>query len=316
MAISESLHGERGSWLARVRRAWRRNKTDYLTFLAFMAPNAILFGVFTYWPIIYSVYLSFLDWNFLRPVKEFVSFKNYFRLANDPDFWTVAGNTLTYAFSVVIIAQLLAFFLALLLNRKIFGQSFFRTIAFTPHITATAAAALVWAFVLNPQFGPLSYIYNALGVPGINWLNSVALALWAIVIVGIWKEIGFASVFFLAGLQGLNKEYFEAARVDGASNWAVLRHITIPLMTPVLFFLSVSGLITAIKAFDLVAIMTEGGPVYPASSTYVYHLYQLAFRNFRAGYASAFAIIFFVIMIMLTMIQVKGSERWVHYEGD
>ncbi len=315
MTISASLRADESKW-AKAGRKWRRNKKEYLTFLAFFAPNLILFVVFTYWPIIYSVYLSFFRWNFLTPTGQFVYFDNYTRLLQDPVVWTVVGNTLTYALSVVIIAQSLAFLLALLLNRRLFGQSFFRTVAFTPHITTTAAAALVWAFVLNPTFGPLSYIYRALGVPGINWLNSVVLALWAIIIVGIWKEIGFASVFFLAGLQGINKEYYEAARVDGASGWAILRHITLPLMTPVIFFLSVSGLIAAFKAFDIVAIMTAGGPVYPASSTYVYHLYQLAFRNFRAGYASTFALAFFVIMILLTIIQVKGSERWVHYEGE
>lgn len=316
MAIKTIRPAHHTSRSSHIRRKWRRNKKDYVAFLAFVAPNLILFGVFTYWPIVYSIYLSFLKWNFLTPTSQFVYFENYSRLFQDPDIWTVVRNTLTYALSVVIIAQSLAFFLAILLNRKIFGQPFFRTVAFTPHITTTAAAALVWAFVLNPSFGPLSYLYNAMGVPGINWLNSVALALWAIVIVGVWKEIGFSSVFFLAGLQGINREYYEAARVDGASGLAILRHITLPLMTPVIFFLSVSGLIAAIKAFDIVAIMTEGGPVYPASSTYVYHLYQLAFRNFRAGYASTFALMFFVIMILLTIIQVKGSERWVHYEGD
>jgi len=314
MAIEERYQND-PAWWATVRRKWRRNKREYLTFLAFVAPNLILFGVFTYWPIVYSIYLSFLRWNFLTPSGDFVYFDNYIRLFNDPDIRTVVGNTLTYALSVVIMAQSLAFFLAILLNRQLKGQPFFRTVAFTPHITTTAAAALVWALVLNPTFGPLSYIYSALGVPGINWLNSVALALWAIVLVGVWKEIGFASVFFLAGLQGINKEYYEAARVDGAAGLATLRHITLPLMTPVIFFLSVSGLIAAMKAFDIVAIMTEGGPVYPASSTYVFHLYQLAFRNFRAGYASTFALMFFVMMIILTIIQIKGSERWVHYEG-
>lgn len=316
MTVETALHDRSGSRWAAISHKWRRNKKEYLAFLAFVAPNLILFGVFTYWPIIYSIYLSFLKWNFLTPTRQFIFVDNYTRLFRDPDFWTVTGNTLTYALSVVVIAQSLAFLLALLLNRKVFGQPFFRTAAFTPHITTTAAAALVWALILNPSFGPLSYIYSALGVPGINWLNSVALALWAIVIVGVWKEIGFSSVFFLAGLQGINKEYYEAAHVDGASGLATLRHITLPLMTPVIFFLSVSGLIAAIKAFDIVAIMTEGGPVYPASSTYVYHLYQLAFRNFRAGYASTFALVFFVIMILLTIIQIRGSERWVHYGGD
>ncbi len=293
--------------------SWHRHRRNWLTFLAFVAPNFLIFGVFTYWPILYSFYLSFNRWNFLRPTMEFVGLRNYARLLQDEYFWEVVGNTFTYTFSVVLIAQFLAFLLALALNRKVPGQPFFRTVAFTPHITTTAAAALVWVLLLDPQMGPLSLIYNALGVQGPRWLASTALALWAIIIVGIWKEIGFSSVFFLAGLQNINRDLYEAAMVDGASTWHLFRHITVPMMTPIMFFLMVSGLIQAMKAFDVVAIMTEGGPVYPASATYVYHLYQLAFRNFRAGYASAFAMFFFVAIIVITLIQVRMSEKWVQY---
>lgn len=303
------------SRLDRTKRAWRRNKRDYLTFLAFVAPNFLIFAVFTYWPIIYSFMLSFTRWNFLRPEREWRGLDNYARLLSDDNFWKVLGNTLLYAVSVVLIAQALAFLLALLLNRKSRGQPFFRTISFTPHITTTAAAALVFVLLLDPKLGPLSAIYNLLGVQGPRWLASSALALWAIVMVGIWKEIGFASVFFLAGLQGINQDYYDAAKVDGAGRLATLRNITAPLMTPIIFFLMVSGFIQAIKAFDVVAIMTEGGPVYPDSATYVYHLYQLAFRNFRAGYASAFAMFFFVAVIAITLFQIRFSERWVHYDS-
>ncbi len=300
-------------WFRRLLQTLKRNRHEWLAFLAFIAPNFILFAVFTYWPIIYSFMLSFTRWNFLTPNRVAVGWANYRRLLEDPSFWEVLGNTLTYALSVVLIAQGLAFLLALLLNRKVPGQPFFRTIAFTPHITTTAAAALVWVLLLDPRLGPLSHVYNLLGVAGPRWLSSSTLALWAIIIVGIWKEIGFSSVFFLAGLQGINRDYYEAAEVDGASGFSVLRHITLPLMTPVIFFLMVSGFIQAIKAFDVVAIMTKGGPIYPDSATYVYHLYQLAFRNFRAGYASAFAIYFFIIIIAITLFQIKFSERWVHY---
>ena len=291
----------------------RRNWSERLTFLAFVAPNFLLFIGFTYWPILYSAYLSLTNWNFLTPAPTFAGLENYFLLAKDEKFWAVLSNSLTYALSVVLIAQGLAFLLALLLNRKLPGQPFFRTLAFAPHITMTAAAALVWVLLLDPQLGPLSHIYNALGVQGPRWLASSALALWAVIIVGIWKEIGFSSVFFLAGLQGINHDYYDAARVDGASTWAILRQITLPLMTPVIFFLMVSGFIQAMKAFDTVAIMTAGGPVYPDSATYVYHLYKLAFRDFRAGYASAFAVIFFVVIMAMTLAQLKLSDRWVHY---
>ncbi len=301
------------SQLQALGRSWRRNRRDWLTFLAFVAPNFLIFAVFTYWPILYSFYLSFTRWNFLTPNMKFVGLRNYPRLLQDEYFWEVLGNTFTYTFSVVLIAQGLAFLLALLLNRRVRGQPFFRTVSFTPHITTTAAAALVWVLILDPNLGPLSHIYNALGVQGVRWLASSTLALWAIIIVGIWKEIGFSSVFFLAGLQNINKDLYEAAQVDGASAWHLFRHITVPMMTPVMFFLMVSGLIQAMKAFDVVAVMTEGGPVYPSSATYVYHLYQLAFRNFRAGYASAFAMFFFVAIIVITLFQLRVSEKWVQY---
>lgn len=294
-------------------RNWRKNRRHWLTFLAFVAPNFIIFTVFTYWPILYSFYLSFHRWNFLTPAMQFVGARNYVRLLQDEVFWKVVANTFTYTFSVVLIAQFLAFLLALALNQRVPGQPFFRTVAFTPHITTTAAAALVWVLLLDPKMGPLSLIYNALGVEGPRWLVSTTLALWAIIVVGIWKEIGFSSVFFLAGLQNINRDLYEAAMVDGASTWHLFRHITVPMMTPVMFFLMVSGLIQAMKAFDVVAIMTEGGPVYPSSATYVYHLYQLAFRNFRAGYASAFAMFFFAAIIVITVLQFRLSERWVHY---
>jgi ABC-type sugar transport system permease subunit len=301
--------------LSQISRSWRKHWREWLTFLAFVAPNFIIFGVFTYWPIAYSFYLSFTRWNFLTPQIQVVGLRNYRQLFQDAAFWEVLANSLTYAFSVVLIAQTLAFFLALLLNQKIRGQPFFRAVAFTPHITTTAAAALVWVLILDPDSGPLSHLYNLLGVRGPRWLISPTLALWAIIVVGIWKEVGFSSVFFLAGLQNIKQEYYEAARVDGATPLTILRHITLPLMTPVIFFLMVSGFIQAMKAFDVVAMMTEGGPVYPDSATYVYHLYQLAFRNFRAGYASAFAMIFFVVIISVTLYQVRSSERWVQY-GD
>lgn len=294
-------------------RKYRRNRREWLTFLAFVAPNLVIFAVFTYWPILYSGYLSLTKWDFLAPRPLFIGLDNYLRLFRDEAFWRVLKNTLTYSISVVLIAQFLAFLLALFLNKKLPGQPLFRTIAFTPHITTTAAAALVFVLLLDPQLGPLSAIYKVLGVQGPRWLSNNTLALWAIIMVGIWKEIGFSSVFFLAGLQSINPDYYEAARVDGASTLDILRHITLPLMTPVIFFLMVSGFIQAMKAFDVVAIMTEGGPVYPASATYVYHLYQLAFRNFRAGYASALALLFFVVIIVITIIQLRLSEKWVHY---
>jgi len=293
----------------------RRVRREYYTFLAFAAPNALLFIAFTYWPIVYSVWLSFTDWDLLRPSHTFVALANYIELFHDPRFWRVLGNTALYSVCVVLLAQFLAFFLAMLLNVSVPGQRFFRTVAFLPHVTMTAAAALIWVLLLHPHYGPLSALYSLLGIEGPNWLQSAGLSLAALVVVGVWKETAFASLFFLAGLQGLPRECYEAAAIEGAGPVTRLRHLTVPLMSPVIFFLLVTGFIAATKMFDTVAIMTEGGPVYPASSTYVYHLYVLAFREFRAGYASAFAMIFFVISLAVVAAQFRIAARRVHY-GD
>jgi len=291
----------------------RRRRSEGLTFLAFVAPNAVLFITFTFWPIVYSLWLSVTNWDLLRPAHRFVAIANYVELFRDARFWRVLINTAIYALCVVGVAQVLAFALAMLLNLRLPGQRVFRTIAFLPHVTMTAAAALVWVLLLHPQYGPLSAVYATLGVRGPSWLDSAALSLAALIVVGTWKETAFAGLFYLAGLQGLPRDCYEAASIDGAGPFARLRHLTIPLMAPVIFFLLVTGSIAATKAFDVVAIMTEGGPVYPDSSMYVYHLYTLAFRDFRAGYASAFAIVFFAITVAVLILQWRALARRIHY---
>jgi sn-glycerol 3-phosphate transport system permease protein len=296
-----------------MRRSWRRDRREWLWFLALAGPNLILFAAFTFWPILYSFYLSLTDWNLISPQVKLTGVTNYVDLLFDSWFWRVLLNTVVYALCVVLFAQILAFFLALLLNRRTLGRPLLRTIAFTPYVVTPAAAAIVWVLLLDPRMGPLSTLYDGLGVQGPNWLSSVTLALGAVILVGLWKEIGIATVFFLAGLQGLPVDCYEAARLETHSRWAVLRHVTLPLMSPVIFFLLITGFIAATKAFDAVAIMTEGGPVYPASSTYVYHLYRLAFRDFQAGYASAVAVVFLMLTLTFTALQFRAARRWVHH---
>lgn len=295
-------------------RSWRRNRSEWLAFAGLTIPNLILFAVFTYWPILYTSYLSFTKWNFLSPEKVFVGGENYLTLLYTYEFWQVLFNTTVYAVGVVLVAQTVAFVLALLLRREVPGRALFRTLAFTPYVTLTAAAAVLWVLLLDPRLGPLSQLYAALGVSGPDWLANRRLALPAVMQVGIWKEIGIATVFFLAGLQALPRDCYEAARVDGSSGWGLFCHVTLPLMTPVIFFLVVSGFIAATKVFESVAIMTQGGPVYPASSTYVYHLYRLAFEFRRVGMASAFAMVFFVLTVLASALQFYLARKWVHYE--
>ena len=298
----------------RLIRAWHKHGREWLTFLAFVAPNLVLFALFTYWPIVYSAYLSVTDRKGISRAPQFVGLRNYVDLLADPIFWRVVLNTAVYAVVVVGVAQCAAFFLALLLNRTPPGHRILKTLAFTPYVTMPAAAAVVWVLIMDPKLGPMALLYDIADAPPTSWLASPRLALWAVISLGIWREIAFATVFFVAGLQHLPQDCYEAARIDGSSRWATLWHLTIPLMTPVIFFLLVSGFIAAAKVFDTIAILTEGGPVYPASSTYVFHLYRLAFREFDFGHASALATLFFLAVVLLTAGQLRLSRRWVHYD--
>lgn len=298
-----------------MNRATSKHSREWLTFLAFVAPNLLLFGLFTYWPIVYSAYISLTEWKGGRHAQLLVGLRNYADLLTDLVFWRVVVNTTVYAVVVVGVAQVAAFTLALMLNQRPFGHRILKTFAFTPYVTMPAAAAVVWVLIMDPKLGPMSLLYDLVNAPPTSWLSSPRLALWALITLGIWREIAFALVFFLAGLQGLPQECYEAARIDGSSRFATLRHLTIPLMTPVIFFLIVSGLIAAGKVFEAVAILTQGGPVYPASSTYVYHLYRLAFVDFDFGHASALATLFFGAMVILTAGQLRLARRWVHYDA-
>ncbi len=290
-------------------------RREALIFLAFAAPNLILFAVFNWWPVLYNTYVSLTDWRLPADHGAFVGIANYRTLLSDTEFWRVVANTFIYAGAVVIIAQTAAFVLALLLNRDMPGSRIFGAITFAPYITTTAAAAIVWVLLLDPKIGPLSAVYSALNVEGPYWLRDNRLALWAIVIVGAWKEIGIATLFFLAGMRNLPCDCYDAAAIEGAGSWNRVTRLTLPLMGPVILFLAVSGFVAAVKVFDAVAIMSEGGPSYPASSTFVYHLYVTAFRDYRFGEGAALSMVFLVFMTAFAYGQFRLGRRWVHY-GD
>lgn len=298
------------------RRRGRRPRLgqDLGTFALFAGPNLVLLGVFTFRPILYTIWISFSSWKLPSRAREFIGFENYTRLFRDAEFWRVLLNTAIYAVGVVLVAQTLAFLLALALNRQRRGAGVLRTLAFTPHVTLTVAAAIAWLMVLDPGDGPAAGLYEALGVEGPRWLADSRLALAALMLVGAWREIGFATLFFLAALQGLPESPYEAARIEGARPWQAIWHLTLPMMTPAIFFLGVSGLVAACKTFDTAAVMTRGGPVYPDSSVFVYHLYTLGFREYQVGYASAFAAAFWLLMLLGTAVQLRLSRHWVSYE--
>jgi sn-glycerol 3-phosphate transport system permease protein len=290
----------------------RRARRDSLVFLAFVAPNFILLAVFTFWPVLYSLYLSFLKWNMVAKTRPFIGLANYRTLIDDPVFWIVTRNTFLLAAGTVFITLALALALAVALNRRMRGRSLYRAVIFSPTFTTSVAVAMVWSWILDPNYGLLRVFLHAAGLASPNWLGDVHWALPAVMIVVIWSGLGYDMVIFLAGLQGIPAELYEAARVDGASPLQVFGKITFPLLSPTTFFLLVISVIGALKAFDVVAVMTGGGPL-NSSNVYVLYLYQNAFRWFKAGYASALALVLFVLILLITVGQMKLSRRWVHY---
>jgi multiple sugar transport system permease protein len=281
---------------------------------AMLAPWLILFAVFTVFSILFSFYISFHSWDILNPVKPWVGLDNYSRLKDDPYFQKALHNTFVFTVFSVPLQMVCGLGIALLLNQAIRGQAIFRTAFFLPVVTPLVVAALVWKWVYNGDYGLANYYLLQLHVISepVRWLSNPDLALPAVIVMSIWKNIGFAMVVYLAGLQAIPEQYYEAAKVDGAGPLHRLRHITIPLVAPSSFFLLVIGVIGAFQVFTEAFIMTNGGPL-NATTTIVFYLWQMGFRQFQMGYATAIAYALFGIIFVFTCIQVRFLYREADY---
>lgn len=280
----------------------------------FVLPIVVGILIFNVYPVFFSLYTSFTRWNLLtKPV--WVGFKNYATLfTSDPSFFTTLRNTTIYALSTVLIGIILSLVAANLLNMKIRGQSFFRAVFFMPVIIPTAAAALAWVWMYDASSaGILNGILKVFNVAPIPWITSGKYALNSIIIEALWAGFGLNTVIFLAGLQNIPQEYYEAAELDGANFWHKFIHITLPGISPTTFFVLVTSIINAVQVFDVPFVMTGGGP---ANSTQmiVMYLYTSAFRLQRMGPASAMGYIVFMIILVLTFINFRLEKKWVFYE--
>lgn len=279
----------------------------------FLMPNLVGFLIFTLLPVFASLILSFTDWDLLTSLK-WVGFSNFVRMFSDEIFLKVMKNTLLFVVITVPTRMALALLVAVALNQKLRGTLVFRTAFFMPVISSTVAIALVWQWIFNADFGPLNNILFALGMSNPpNWLTSTRYAMPALMIVSIWQGIGFNMVIFLAGLQGIPEQLYEAAEIDGASRWKQFWKITLPMLSPTTFFVMVMTTIGSFQVFDLAMIMTEGGPA-NATNTLVYHIYRNAFQFFHMGYAAALAWVLFVIVFMITLFQFRKQDTWVNYD--
>ncbi|WP_182104138.1 carbohydrate ABC transporter permease [Niallia taxi] len=278
---------------------------------AFLAPQLIGLILFSLIPVLFTLTLSFMKWDGFG-AKEFIGLANYIDQFQDPDFWKALGNTAYYTILVIPASIALSLSVAVALN-KIKGKNFYRLFYFMPVVTSSVSIGIIWMWILNGDFGILNQVLANFGIQGPMWLTDTNWVMPSIAILSIWWGLGHNMVIFLAGLQGISKSYYEAAEIDGATKWQKLRHITLPLLSPTTFFIAIMAVISSFQVFDQAYVMTSGGPA-KSSYTFVYHIYEAAFVDFKMGISSAAAMVLFVIILVFTLIQFKMSKRWVHYE--
>jgi len=271
------------------------------------------FLLLTAGPIVASILLSFCEYDVLHPVR-WAGLDNYRALPRDPLFWKSLGNTLFMVLGVPL-GMAVSLGVAMLLNARVKGMAFYRTIYYLPAIVPAVASSILWIWVLNPQFGLVNVALQRLfGITGPQWLQSELWSKPSILLMGLWGA-GAGMIIWLAGLKGIPETLYEAAEIDGAGGWAAFRHVTIPMLSPYIFFNLIMGVIGTFQIFTQAYIMTGGGPV-DSTLFYVYYLFNNAFRYFKMGYASALAWILFVIILALTLLQLRLGKRWVYYEGE
>jgi multiple sugar transport system permease protein len=288
-----------------------KNKTSlFLHALLYIFPGALIILTFHFIPVFYAFYVSFFQGRFGREV--FVGFQNYRILFQDPDFWNSLKNTTYYVIGTVPTTIILSLCIAMLLNSKIKGLSIYRTIYFLPVITSINAVAIVWKWLFHNQYGLFNSWLEYFGMARIDWLGDPKFAMFSIILMSIWKGLGYNIVIFLAGLQGIPKHLYESADIDGAGLWHKFRHITVPMISPVTFFVLIMSTISSFQVFAQIYMMTQGGPN-KSTSVIVYHLYDKAFQKFDMGSSSAIAFVLFIIILIMTIIQRKVAEKKVHY---
>jgi multiple sugar transport system permease protein len=284
----------------------RREWTAYL----FLSPGLVLFFTFTLFSLGFSLYLSFHEWNILDPRKPYVGFENYRDLLHDDRFGQAVVNTAYFTFASIPITMALGLGVALLLDQQIRARGLFRTLYYLPVITPLVVASIVWKWIYNADYGFLNYYLQQAGLidSPLFWLSDKNLAMPAVIAMNVWKGVGFDMVVFLAGLQAIPEELYEAAKVDGAGRWQRFRRVTLPLLSPTFIFLIIIGVIFSFQVFTQIFVMTNGGPV-DRTTTVVYYMYLTAFKFFEMGYATAIAYALFAMIFIFTLLQMRFYRR-------
>ncbi len=291
-----------------LRQRWRSRFNERVGYI-FILPSFLHLLLFLLIPLLLSLYLSFTDWNSPAITNApFIALRNYAFMIGDLRFWNALTNTLYYTVLYVPLGMLVSLVLALILNRPMRGVTTFRSLFFMPVISSWVAVSVIWITLLDPNAGILNFILGMAGVPKVNWLGDPHTAMIAIVIISIWKNAGFSMVIWLAGLKAIPRTLYEAALLDGAAGLKAAWYITLPLLAPTTFFLTITGIIVSFQVFSPIYVITRGGPL-DSTDVVVFRIYQRAFQEFQLGYASALSWLLFAIIFALTVIQFVTNRR-------
>ena len=282
------------------RRRWQNPKAGIL----FLLPSAIILLVFVAYPIVQSAWMSLHNWSYLQSTQPWVGLQNYIALATDPQFWNALANTAIFSAVTVPAQVIIGMLLAIRFARASWITTFYRSMFFFPVISAFATMAIVWKFLLSPDIGPFSAWERALGIPTVDILQSTAFALPAVIVVGLWKNVGFTMVILIAALQEVPESLNEAAALDGAGTWSRFRNVTLPAIRQPLLFATILAVIASLQVFDQVYVMTDGGPLFH-TETLVTYIYDLGFQQYRSGYAAAVSWVLFILIMLVSVVQLR-----------
>ena len=295
------------------------------TALPFLLPSMAGFAVFSILPMIMLLFISLTDWDGLSQLTLFSNFSGFMRqfyvgldnfrdILTSTELYQVLGNTLKFVALYIPLMLLASMAVALVLSSKMKGVGFFRVVYYIPVLTSWVAGSLIWKWVLSPEYGAINAMLKAVGISGPTWLQSSAWAMPAIVLASVWKDMGYFGLMLMSGLQGINHTYYEAAEIDGASRVKQFFRITLPLLTPTLFFVLIISLISSFQLFPQVMIMTPDGGPGGSTMVMVERIYKYGFKYYKMGYAAAYSWILFAILLVLTSVQMKLQKKWVHYD--
>ncbi|ENZ35468.1 MULTISPECIES: carbohydrate ABC transporter permease [Clostridium] len=290
----------------------KRKIKNLMRVLMFILPALIPLGVFWLFPMGEAIFMSFTDWDYMSSAYNIVGFDNYRNIFSDSMFYDALKNTLVFTLGTLVPTIALGLLAAVILRKKITGSAIYKAIIFSPWVTPTVVISIVWSWIFEPQYGLANYILQLLNMPKSQWLQSSDTAMTAVILVTVWKGFGWAMIFYLTALERVPKELYEAAAVDGAGSWQKFKKITLPLISPTTFFLTIITTINSIQAYDQIQVLTQGGPS-GSTRTILYLYYQTAFENFNIGEATSIAVIILLIIGALAGIQFIASKKWVHY---